>query len=548
MLKAKFPNLWHETSLGNICEIIGGGTPNRSQKKYFSGDIPWVTPTYLTNIKSLYIAETADYISEEGLNNSSARLLPPGTVLMTSRATIGRTAIAQKSMATNQGFANFICNSEVLNNEYLARYLNASKEYLISRAGGTTFKEISKSNLAKIKIPIPPLPEQERIVHILRQADELQKFQNDTFLLIEKVAIKLFWKFFCNYFTEEGIKNEVRLGKYIEESQYGTSTSINDFGGTPLLRMNNITFQGWMDTTDLKFVTMPVNEYLTYTLKKGDILFNRTNSRELVGKTGLLEKNYDGFAFASYLIRIRLKEGLLPEYVWGLLNSEYGKKKLYNIAKQAGNMANINATELGNIAIPKADLSLQRKFAASVEVIREIRSKIIKKNECLEQLVQNLSSQAFTGELTESWREKNKAILEKAAKKPKPSRGIFYAQGIKTEFVPEEIPWLDQSKRHWLMDQLSDLQRWVYDALRKWEGTLIPSEDLDEFHERAFQIEHLENAKNRILRALHQLAELGLIAKISLYNQEEGYVTAFRGLREGEFTQGSDQQYLARRG
>ena len=112
--------------------------------------------------------------------------------------------------------------------------------------------------------------------------------------------------------------------------------------------------------------------------------------------------------------------------------------------------------------------------------------------------------------------------------------------------APEERPWLAQPNRHWLMDQLSDLQGFVYDALREWKGTLIPSEDQEIFREQAFPVEHLEDANDQILRALHQLAGLGLIAKISLYNHEGDYVTAFRGLREEELSQVSDRQYLAK--
>lgn len=545
MVKSNYPKLWNEVSLGKVCEIVGGGTPSRSQKKNFVGNIPWATPTDVTNIDSLFIDKTAENISEESLKSSSAKLLPIGAVLMTSRATIGKAVIANRPMATNQGFANFICNSEVLHNEFLAKWLKAARKYLISRAGGTTFKEISKSTLAKIKIPLPPLPEQEKIVSILRQADELRKLRNNNLALIEETAASIFWNFFGNYFTENGIKNEIRLSHYIKETQYGSSDSIKDYGKVPVLRMNNITLHGWMDINDLKFFDIPDNELLSYRLKKGDILFNRTNSKELVGKTGLLEKDYNGFSFASYLIRIRLKEGLLPEYVWALLNSEYGKKKLFNMAKQAGNMANINATELGTIAIPKPDIILQQNFAKSIDEIRKIRTRAIKTVNEFDFLAKNLSVQAFTGELTEYWRLNNQTELKTAAEKRDADLGISKRKVAIKEHIPEERPWLSQPNRHWLMNQLSDLQGFVYDALREWKGILIPSEDLEAFHEQAPPVEHLEDANDQILRALHQLAGLGLIAKISLYNHEGDYVTAFRGLREEELSQVSDKQYLA---
>ena len=158
---------WPVARLGDACTIIGGGTPRRSNGTYFGGAILWATPTDVTTLNDIFISHTAETITETGLKRSSARLVPEGTVLMTSRATIGYTAIAVKPMATNQGFANLICGERLMP-EYLSFWLSGQRNRLIQLSGGTTFKEISKSTLKGVLIPLPPLALQSRYARLLQ--------------------------------------------------------------------------------------------------------------------------------------------------------------------------------------------------------------------------------------------------------------------------------------------------------------------------------------------------------------------------------------------
>ncbi len=181
--------------LAEVCTIVGGGTPRRSNAAYFNGTIPWATPTDVTGLDSLFIKRTKEGISEIGLSESSARLLPTGTVLMTSRATIGYTAIATQPMATNQGFANLICSERIVP-EYLAYWLRNQRERLIQLAGGTTFREIPKSTLKKVCIPLPPLAEQRRIVDILNRAAKIERLRQQAQALMREFIPALFVKMF----------------------------------------------------------------------------------------------------------------------------------------------------------------------------------------------------------------------------------------------------------------------------------------------------------------------------------------------------------------
>ena len=188
-------SVFAQSPLAEVCTIVGGGTPRRSNATYFGGPIPWATPTDVTSLDSLFIERTKEAITEVALKKSSARMIPAGTVLMTSRATIGYTAISTRPMATNQGFANLICGDLVLP-EYLAYWLRDQRERLIELAGGTTFREITKSTLKKVCIPLPSLDEQRRIVAILNRAAKIKQLRAQSRKLMREFAPALFAKMF----------------------------------------------------------------------------------------------------------------------------------------------------------------------------------------------------------------------------------------------------------------------------------------------------------------------------------------------------------------
>jgi type I restriction enzyme, S subunit len=167
------PDDWTIKKLKDISKIVSGGTPDKSSKLYWeNGDIPWATPTDITSNNNKYISKTSLYITATGLKESSANLLPSGSILMTSRATIGARCINLVPMATNQGFKSFVCNEE-LNNEYLYYYIDTLKPDLFKLAGGSTFLEISKNDVENIKILLPKIIEQKKIASIISTIDDL---------------------------------------------------------------------------------------------------------------------------------------------------------------------------------------------------------------------------------------------------------------------------------------------------------------------------------------------------------------------------------------
>lgn len=182
------PDGWTWATLGNLsADVIGGGTPSRGEPKYFGGDIIWLTPSEIPKDRVSTLIDSRERITELGLKESSARLIPQGSVLLTSRASIGYVGIAGCEVTTNQGFASFVVNGSTYN-RYLAYWLWGNNDVLESQAKGTTFKEISKTALKKLTIPLPPLPEQLRIVEKVEKLLDRVRNANTS---IDKVPILL---------------------------------------------------------------------------------------------------------------------------------------------------------------------------------------------------------------------------------------------------------------------------------------------------------------------------------------------------------------------
>lgn len=198
-MSEKLPKDWEVKTLGAVTDIFKGGTPKRNVEEYFQGDIPWAIPTDITKLNGLlYLSDTETHISEEAIGKSSARLLPPGTVLLTSRATVGKVAIAKVPMATNQGFANFLCK-EGLNNHFLAYYLQSITDLLLSLGTGTTFLEVTKATLLDVKIPLPTLPVQRKIAAILGNYDNLIENNIRRIKILEEMAQLIYREWFIKF-------------------------------------------------------------------------------------------------------------------------------------------------------------------------------------------------------------------------------------------------------------------------------------------------------------------------------------------------------------
>lgn len=165
----EFQGEWEKTKFGDIAVVVGGGTPDTNTSQYWNGKIQWFTPSEIGRNK--YVYNSVRTISEEGLNKSSAKLLPIGTILLSSRATVGECSINKKECTTNQGFQSLI-PKENISNEFVYYLIQTKRKDLIRKSCGSTFLEISANEVRKIVVSIPTIKEQDKIAKLLSLLDE----------------------------------------------------------------------------------------------------------------------------------------------------------------------------------------------------------------------------------------------------------------------------------------------------------------------------------------------------------------------------------------
>jgi type I restriction enzyme S subunit len=310
--------------LGGLVTISGGGTPSRNNDAYWGGSIPWAT---VKDLKDTSLSGTQETITPEGLRDSASNLIPAGSVIVATRMGLGKVAINTIDVTINQDLKAFSCSAS-LDPRYLVYYLLVNASHLDSMGKGATVKGITLDVLKDLSVPLPPLPplpEQKRIAAILDKADSIRRKRQEAVRLTEELLRSKFLDMFGDPVTNPRGWEEVTIRDLATEVKYGTSDKASYDGKYPVLRMNNITYSGGWNFTDLKRIDIPEKELSKYLVRKGDILFNRTNSKELVGKTAVYRRD-EPMAYAGYLIRIRPNKHNNSEYIAAYLNSTHGKK------------------------------------------------------------------------------------------------------------------------------------------------------------------------------------------------------------------------------
>lgn len=393
---------WEVKKLGECAITSAGGTPLKSNKKYYDeGNIPWLLSGEVSQGE---IFQSKKFITELGLTNSSAKLFPINSVLVAMYgATAGQVGILRFEASTNQAVCAIFPNINFIS-EYMYYFFLSKKSKLLSQAIGNAQPNISQTKIKEIIIPIPPLPEQKEIVAILDKAFAVidQAKAN-----IEKNIInakELFQSKLNEIFSQKGDGWEERsLGEVCEKFQYGSSTKSLDEGAVPVLRMGNIQ-NGKIVWDKLKYSNNR-EENEKFLLKKNNILFNRTNSAELVGKTAIFKEDIIAI-FAGYLIRIELDRKVLnADYLNFYLNSREIRNYGFSVMCSSVNQANINASKLKAYKIRIPSIIKQDQIAQELliyqDMLIELNLSYCNKKDSLEELKKSILQKAFTGELTQ---------------------------------------------------------------------------------------------------------------------------------------------------
>ncbi|PHI13561.1 restriction endonuclease subunit S [Fusobacterium polymorphum] len=383
---------WKKVKLGDICEVITGNTPSKKIKEYWDKDeVPFITPPELKYEGINYITPNI-FVSKIGAKQG--RIISKNSICVCCIGSLGKLGILKDDAITNQQINSLILKDKNIDLLYLYFYLKTIKNNLESIASSTTVKIINKSSFEKIEISLPNLEIQKKISKKLELLENNIDFRKNQLNYLKELNKSLFTRMFGDIKTNDKNWEIKKLGEVVQ-TQYGTSKKATSIVGKfPILRMNNITYSGEMDYKDLKYIELSDSEKEKFLLKKGELLFNRTNSKELVGKTGLFNLDIP-MAFAGYLIRIKPSNLIHSKFLLFFMNSEFMKKLLYNKAKNIVGMANINAKELEDFSIILPPIELQNKFAERVEKIEKLKFEIEKSIEIAQNLYDSLISKYF---------------------------------------------------------------------------------------------------------------------------------------------------------
>ncbi|HCJ56078.1 MAG TPA: restriction endonuclease subunit S [Clostridiaceae bacterium] len=261
--------------------------------------------------------------------------------------------------------------------KYVFYFLNSS--FFRRQIPNITKKSVNQASftvtaLKELIMILPPLDIQKHIADTLDKTKEIIDCQKKQIEELDNLIKATFYDMFGDPVTNEKGWKLAKIKDLAKKIQYGTSekatTEILEYA---ILRMNNITYNGEWDFGDLKYINLSSADKEKYLVHKGEMLFNRTNSKELVGKSAAYRNEYP-MAYAGYLVKLTPNERTNSEFISAFLNSKYGKALLKSMAKNIIGMANINAKELGNIKIYVPPLDLQNKFAQIVTNIEQQKS------------------------------------------------------------------------------------------------------------------------------------------------------------------------------
>ena len=349
--------------------VVGGGTPDTNNHKYWNGDIQWFTPSEIGRDK--YVTNSLRTISEEGLNKSSAKLLPIGTILLSSRATVGECSINKVECTTNQGFQSLI-PKEYFSKEFVFYLMQTKRKELIRKSCGSTFLEISANEVRKIKIAVPTSKEQEKISKLLALLDERISTQNKIIDKLQSLIKGLNNSLYAQY-SHKVLTSFVKLGT----SYSGLSgKSAQDFGsGKPFITYLNVYSNNIINDKDFQYVSIKDGEKQNV-VEYGDVLF--TLSSETPEEVGIgsvylgKEKVYlNSFCFGIHIINT---EVVFPPYLSYYVSSTSFRKFIYPYA-QGSTRFNLCKADFEKASIKLPSLENQKRiYSVLCHITRKVET------------------------------------------------------------------------------------------------------------------------------------------------------------------------------
>ena len=403
------PDGWRVARLGDMADFQQGGTPPKHRADYWDGQIPFVTGADLRE-RRVSRGNARSFLTVDGLNSGATVICEPGALLLATRTRVGLVGIASETMGASQDITLLQANG-LADPSYLYRILLSHAALLQRRSRGTTIQGVTREDVDSLPILLPPLPEQRAIAAVLDSIDEAIERTEAVIATTERLRDALLhalltrgvpgwhteWKDAPGIGTIPADWEVVRLGDVLESTTYGTNASLNEVGTTPVLRMNNLQ-NGTLDLSDIRRADLSKKESDYLNLVPGDILFNRTNSLVLVGKVGIVRDLPQPISFASYLVRLRVREILAnPLWLSALLWAPNYQSRIRRFATPGVSQANINPTSLKSLMIPLPALPEQRAIASILEIVSGTIERSHEDLDGLQSLKESASDALLTG-------------------------------------------------------------------------------------------------------------------------------------------------------
>ena len=366
---------WTYKKLGEVGTIIGGSTPKTDVPEYWNGEFAWITPAELDGSK--YVSSTVRTITEKAIAKTNLTLLPIGTVLLSSRAPIGKVCITKIPMYCNQGFKNIICSDE-LYNEYLYWLLKGKNEFLNSLGVGATFKEISKRIVEQITIPVPPLSIQSRIVSELDLLQSIIDKQKAQLKELDTLAQSIFYDMFGDPVENEKgweVKKLEEICLNIVDCPHSTPKKSDRATSYPCIRTSELR-NGTIYWDSMQYLDEENYKIRIARLKPiaGDIVFGREG---VIGDAVVLPKGYF-FSLGQRTMLLRANPKIISNvFLHRVILSEWVKSQI-RIVNVSSTVAHLNIKDFKKFNIPVPPIALQQSFANKIEAIEKQKSAISK--------------------------------------------------------------------------------------------------------------------------------------------------------------------------
>lgn len=358
-------------SLGELCDIVSGGTPSRSHIEYWDkGSIPWIK---IGNIKGKYVSTSDEYITQAGLDGSSAKMLPKGTLLYTIFATLGEVGILTIEACTNQAIAGIsIKHNDEISTDFLYYYLKSKKSYVNKIGRGVAQNNINMSMLRALEVPVPNIAEQSRIVSVLDSVASVVTIRQQQLEKLDELVKARFVEMFGDLASPKCKWNREKLvdacvsSDDIKCGPFGTQLSKDEYVGTGVAVWEIPQINSLFATKPTHYLTEEKARQLeTYSIKSGDIAMSRKGN---VGKCAVFPSNFEAGIIHSDVLRIRVDDSrVLPLFMMHQLHYSGAVQHQIELVSSGAIMAGINVTKLKQIFVHIPPIELQNQFVAFIK-------------------------------------------------------------------------------------------------------------------------------------------------------------------------------------